>query len=344
MNYSNNNIPFEYFIDDISGASIPASRLCSILERIVARLPLTIIQQEFLHQKGYESLRKFSIGELEIEEFRIQAQLERNTRLKARHIVRSAVREKMSIEYARKAEITNRENAALFAARELKMRQRRKLRELPDCFDLPFIKSEDIALISRILQAVAGGQPLREEDLCWLGTYGIEYWTDKLKKSNHENIARKLSGEWKQTGDIWTAINACSNFRKAELSVEGLAIAKEALNQTAKIKKSRSALLTTGGGAHRDLRNFEDTVRFGAEAHALTPEDFRPCTLLGAVHIEMGAYATGAEWYEKAEARGASRNLIDRELQSILNAAAPDERKKIRKTLKAFDASRYNWL
>ncbi len=103
-------------------------------------------------------------------------------------------------------------------------------------------------------------------------------------------------------------------------------------------------MLTTGGGALRDLRQRAEAVQFGSEAHLLTPEDFRPCTLLGAVHIEMGEIIIGAEWYEKAEARGANREMIDRELESILRASQQNQRVQIKKALKGYDVSRYDWL
>lgn len=79
-------------------------------------------------------------------------------------------------------------------------------------------------------------------------------------------------------------------------------------------------------------------------SHALRPEDFRPCTLLGAVHIEIHAYSEGAKWYEKAEARGASRSHVDQEIRAILAAARPGERDSIRRALKAHDALRFEAL
>lgn len=338
---SNVNTAAIFFLDDVPGASIPASRLWGILEQINLSYPLTIVQQEFLRQHGYDSLLQLSHGELDLEAFRIRAQAERKARLKAR----SAACENDAIENDRKAEITQRKNAALFAERDRKLERRRKLRELPDSFGLPFIDSEDFGRVNRILRAVSAGQSLEKDDLVWLGSDGNDYWTDELRKAHHENMARIFCAEWKQTGDVWKAINACGHFRKAERPLEGLKIAEAGLVEVAMIKKKeRSALLTTGGGAHRDLRRFEDAARFGKEAHSLRPKDFRPCTLLGAVHIEMGAHSTGAEWYEKAEARGASRNLIDRELQSILSAASHEERNQITQALKARDASRYSWL
>ncbi len=82
-------------------------------------------------------------------------------------------------------------------------------------------------------------------------------------------------------------------------------------------RKLQSALCTTYGGVKRDLGQRGKALDLGTKAHDLTPQDFRPCTLLGAVYIELGAYELGRDWYNKAEARGASEKSIDDDLRSI---------------------------
>lgn len=340
MNYSNTDVSVTFFLDDDPSARTPASRLNSILQSVVAHRPLTVFQQELLRQRGYEALRQYALGELDMEAFRTKAQVEREGRL----IVGTAADEKKVADERRRAEITDRKNAALFAQRERMLKRRKKKRELPDRFEQPFIERKHYQRVMRILRSVADGQPITKDDLVWLARKGNYYWTDKLSRAHHENMATILSDEWHQTKDVWKAINACKHWRKAAISEKGLCIAEEALAQASKTKKARSAILTTGGGAHRDLGHLEDAARFGNEAHSLTPDNFHPCTLLGAVHIEMRAYGEGAEWYKKAEARGASRNVIDRDLQAILNAAPQEERNQIKIALKAHDASRYGRL
>ena len=211
LNYSNTDIAATFFLDDIPSASIPGSRLRGILERTNARQPLTVLQQDFLRQHGYESLLQFALGKLEMEGFRIRAQGEREGRLTAKFAA---------------VEVTNRKNASHFAERDTKLKRRRKLRELPDRFGLPFIHSEDFGRVNHILRAVAGGQPLEKDDLVWLGSERQDYWTYELRKAHHVNTARKFSAEWKQTGVAWAAINACGHFRKDERSLEGLVIAE----------------------------------------------------------------------------------------------------------------------
>ena len=60
--------------------------------------------------------------------------------------------------------------------------------------------------------------------------------------------------------------------------------------------------------------------------------------------MEMGDYAAGADWYAKAEARGATRDSVDRDLRSILDAASREERARMMAALKSRNADRYSWL
>lgn len=340
LSFPHRDIAAAFFLDDVRAASTRHSRLGGILEKLDTGQSLTALQQEFLRQHDYKALLHFALGELDKEAFCVRAQKEREARLflSAAADVEEATKKNLQMER------THRKNAAIFAEQEEKLERRRKVRELPDRFYLPFVEREDLGRVNRVLRSVVAGQPIEKDDLVWLGSADSDYWTDELRKAHHENMAKKLSNEWRRTRDLWKAINACGHWRKAERSENGLAIAEAALIHASETKKPRSALLTTGGGALRDLMRLEEASRFGKEAHSLTPEDFRPCTLLGAVHIQMGVYGTGAEWYEKAEARGAGRRMIDRELQSILDAVPQDERNQIRKALKARDASRYDWL
>lgn len=228
--------------------------------------------------------------------------------------------------------------------KRMKEDEQKRARERDNPFDLPDLKSKDEERVLRIVRSVNAKQPIGQDDLVWLNTDGSIYWTTKLRSANHANLASISTKEWLRTGDVWKAIDACSHWRKAQCPEKGLAVVEEALVKAGEIMKPRSALLTTGGGALRDLGRRDDAVRFGTEAHRLKPKDFRPCTLLGAVSIEMGSYAIGAEWYMKAEALGASRNLIDRELQSILSAVSHEKRSQIKKALNASNPSRFDQL
>lgn len=82
----------------------------------------------------------------------------------------------------------------------------------------------------------------------------------------------------------------------------------------------------------------------GEKAHALQPGNFRPCTLLGAVHFQQRNYELGHEWYRKAEARGASSGSIKAEIQTLLKNMTGKERGAAISELLRIDPERYGWL
>ncbi len=94
----------------------------------------------------------------------------------------------------------------------------------------------------------------------------------------------------------------------------------------------------------RDLKRSDEALHFGIEAHALTPGNFRPCTLLGAVNFEMGNYEAGKDWYAKATERGASERSIDYDLRGIFIRAEKNKREEIRAFLLREDPVRYRWV
>src|SRR3546814_12139836 len=79
----------------------------------------------------------------------------------------------------------------------------------------------------------------------------------------------------------------------------------------------------------RDLHQLEEAEALGRQAHSLTPGDYRPCTLLGAVLLQRGDLAGGYDWYANAEQLGASRKAIDQDLRSLLVRLHSPERQRI---------------
>lgn len=119
----------------------------------------------------------------------------------------------------------------------------------------------------------------------------------------------------------------------------------EKINDTIlKTKKVKSAFRTTFGGVKRDLKEFDKALSFGNQAHIITPNNFRPCTLLGAVNMELGKYEEGQSWYEKARKLGAPQKLIDDDLRSILMGSDKSKRKDLAKFLYKNDPDRYSWI
>jgi hypothetical protein len=245
LNSPTTGLASTYFLDDVPGASIPGSRLHSILKRVDACSPLTAIQQDFLQDRGHDALLQLANGNLDRESFRESSQMELESRLSAK----IAAKQSEAAERCRRDEATERTNKVLFAKRE-KQIERRRFREL---FGQDYIEQAHYGRVMRILRSVADGNPIDSDELLWLGSTGLDYWTEELRKAHHSNQATAFTEAWHMTGDVWQAINACAQWRKANCAETGLAIAKQALSQVTD-KTMRSAALTTRGGALRDLR------------------------------------------------------------------------------------------
>ncbi|MCI5142835.1 MAG: hypothetical protein D3909_14135, partial [Candidatus Electrothrix sp. ATG1] len=175
-------------------------------------------------------------------------------------------------------------------------------------------------------------------------TEAEEYYTEELKERHHKNEADFYAGEFKKRKDPWAAVNACSHYRKCNEAGTADKILRTINIPSLKNVRLKSALCTTHGGAKRDLGQWEDALTLAERAHSLTPQDFRPCTLLGAVNMEIGHYDLGQSWYKKAIERGYSERAMDDDLRSIFMRAEKKNKKKLKNYLLNLDPSRYSWV
>ena len=332
----------KYLVDDLPGAALVGARLNGILQKIEAGATLNSLAEWFLTSNGLASLLAFASGQIDRPAFEEAAALERSNRIQ--RAKEDAAR--AAAEQARKAEAMDAAVKARFAAMENDpvLRRKREARELRDRFDIGFIETEHYPRVMRLLKLVASGDRLAPEDIAWLSTEAVDCWTDALQKAWHRLEAEALTKAWGKTGDLWDAVNASAHWRKADEPSQALEVTGAALEKAGRNPKPRSALLTTRGGAMRDAGRVTEARTHGLEAHELTPIDFRPCTLLGAVSMELGDLAAGHEWYAKAEALGAERRAIDQELRALLIRSKPNERDRIGAYLLEQDPERFAWL
>lgn len=292
-------------------------------------------QLDYLTAQSLLALLDHAWGLTSPEDFRIASLREKEER-RMHRAQQEIERKEAEIRKADWLAESQRKMTEIFAARERKRARRRHL----DDFGLFRIAPEAFARVDRIARKVRASQPIDEPDLEWLAEDGKEYATDALMAAHHRALALALAQKWREGGDPWDAVNACASWRKAGEPDEGRKIAGQALGKTSG-RRPRSALCTTRGGALRDLRRPDEGKRMGLEAHGLSPGDYRPCTLLGACHIDLSDYAQADEWFLKAEERGAGREAIDAEIRAILAAAAPERRKEIVTALRARAPERY---
>ena len=332
----------KYLVDDLPGAALVGARLNGILQKIEAGETLTALAQAFLTSGRYDSLLALATGKIDRPTFEEAAARERSDRIQSA----KDEADRAAAEQARKAEAMDAAAKARFAAMENDpvLRRKREARELRDQFGIGFIETEHYPRAMRLLKQVASGNRLTAEDVAWLSTEAVDCWTDALQKAWHRLEAEALTKAWAETGDLWDAVNASAHWRKVGEASQALEVTGAALDKAGRNPKPQSALLTTRGGAMRDAGRLNEARALGLEAHEMTPTDFRPCTLLGAVSMELGDLAAGHEWYAKAEALGAERRAIDQELRALLIRSKPNERDRIGAYLLEQDPERFAWL
>lgn len=332
----------KYLVDDLPGAALVGARLNGVLQKIETGETLTAYAQAFLSSAGLNSLLAFATGQIDRPAFEAAASRERSDRVQSAKD--QAVR--VAAELARKAEASAAAVKPHVFAMEIDpvLRRKREARALRDRFDIGFIEPEHYPRAMRLLRQVASGNRLAPEDVAWLSTEAKDCWTDALQRAWHRLEAVALTKAWEESRDPWDAVNASAHWRKADEPQQALEVTGAALARVGRSAKPRSALLTTRGGAMRDAGRLTEARTLGLEAHELTPADFRPCTLLGAVSMELGDLAAGHEWYAKAEALGAERRAIDQDLRALLIRSEPDARDRIRDYLLEQDPERFAWL
>lgn len=339
-----------YFVSDLPGSTIPASRLRDILDKVRAGRPLTTNGLNYLRQLGLSALEQLARGEITYETFRPIAETEQAKRKQAAEVERQAKHASMlalaAAQRAREAEYRAQQEAARLAREsDPKYVARMKNRALRDRYGIDvFIEQNHFPRLMNILRRVDDGNRLSDDDVLWLTTEGQDYYSEILQAAFHEHEAEFYASEYRRTSDPWNAVNASGHFRKCKQARMAHDLLTSIPPERQKAPKLRSAIATTHGGVMRDLRRLDDALRLGNQAHTLTPKDFRPCTLLGAVNFELGHYDIGQDWYAKAIERGATERSIDHDLRGILLRADPEKRKEIQTFLLRKDPERYRWV
>lgn len=176
---------------------------------------------------------------------------------------------------------------------------------------------------------------------------GEQLTTDQvrtLEAGDCANIAATyFYRQYRQSADPWQLVKACSFLRKAGQSATVLQISAKVKASSFTEAKAQSALLTTVGGAHRDMSNIDLAKKCADEAITLTPDSFHPHNLMGAILYAEGDIAKGDQHFQRALELGSNARVQDGEIRNVLKATTPNYRQVIVEYLLAKDANRYGW-
>lgn len=104
-----------------------------------------------------------------------------------------------------------------------------------------------------------------------------------------------------------------------------------------------SAILTTRGGAFRDLDMLSEAKSYALRAIKIDSRSHYPYSLLGAIYYQSGEPAKGDEFFSEARERGANSNQ-DKEIRSAVKNANEDSKQRIIQYLLNKDPDRYQWI
>lgn len=248
-----------------------------------------------------------------------------------------------AIEVKIRQELQEKEQA--HKAEQLRLKEQREIERKKHFSDFPAFGIKNIPKDSEadILLNKLMKKQISQDEKKWLDNKS--FTNDLVEKKYHLQLAHNHYQNWKQKSLPWELVNASAAYRKAE----ELSKIKKALDESypfnipKKEKKLKSALLTTYGGVCRDLALYGDAIKLGLEAHNVTPLNFRPCTLLGAIHIATGEFTAGHEWYDKAKERGFSQEAYDNDIKSIYLRASDDIKTRLKQNLIS-TGHKYKWL
>lgn len=213
-------------------------------------------------------------------------------------------------------------------------------------FDINSIMNKDRNILFPILRKLSIDERLSDDEKIWLETEGKNYFTkgNKVYITYHRIEAEYECKLFNTDKNVWHAVNASSHFRKANMPQEAAQLLAHIQHNKISSTKLKSAFFTTFGGVNRDLGYFHDGIEMAQKAHKLSPKNYKPCTLLGALYFEIREYETGTKWFEKAEQLGAQKHNTDAEIKAIYHKANKEKKKELRIYLLSLDAKRYAWL
>ncbi|MEG5137250.1 MULTISPECIES: hypothetical protein [unclassified Microcoleus] len=165
----------------------------------------------------------------------------------------------------------------------------------------------------------------------------------KIAMAYHRLEALFYDREYERTGDKWNLPNASSHWRKADEPESALKVTENLDFDQIKENKLKSALLTTRGGAFRDIHKLDDAEKCALKAIEYQPQSHHPYTLMGAICFERGQFLEGERWFKDAIKRGAESEDIDSELKRVVKNAKDEKRREVVEYLLTKNPQRYAW-
>ena len=193
--------------------------------------------------------------------------------------------------------------------------------------------NNEITPLGSILEKLESNEQLNEWELDWLES-----------KQQNRLLATVYYRGHKHSGDPWLLVKACKFLRKASLPEKVLSVTSDAFLSRFQNAKVRSALLTTRGGAFRDLNELASAKMSALDAIRASPVSYHPHNLIGAILYEEGSPSEGDEHFTEAIRLGSTPRDQDYEIRKALARSTVEARDKVINYLLSKDPNKYSWV
>jgi hypothetical protein len=180
-----------------------------------------------------------------------------------------------------------------------------------------------------ILLKIDSGEQLTEVDIKWLEENRL-----------FSSIAFFYEKEFHHSGNLWNLIKASKSWRDASKPDYALKLTEKCNTTDTKLI---AALLTTRGGAFRDINELNASEKCALEALKYSQNSYQPYNLLGAIEYQAGNPKKGDEYFAIAQQLGAKVNTQDSFVRSAIEKAGQNERRTVAEYLLKKDPQRYKW-
>ncbi|QSJ20763.1 hypothetical protein JYQ62_12670 [Nostoc sp. UHCC 0702] len=212
---------------------------------------------------------------------------------------------------------------------------------------LEYLDKSPSSPLYAILLKLEQKERLEATDIAWLEENKTGYrklFDGEIRIAYHTIEANFYEQDFKRTGNKWNIANASSHWRKANKPERALQLTNNLEIDKIKENKLKSALLTSRGGALRDIAKLDEAEKCARQAIEYQPKSHHPYTLMGAICFERHQYSEGEYWFQEAIKRGANPRDMDSEIKRVVkNAKDENKRRQVVEYLLKKDPQRYAW-
>lgn len=241
---------------------------------------------------------------------------------KQRELERQRLEEQRKLEQQKLAEQQEKERIAASEFLDLKIKYNAQ----------SYRSASPSSALYPILLRIDSCENLQDDQIKWL-------------EDNHlfNTLAIYFQSEYRRTNDPWKLVRASAYLRDSGDPSKAIELTSELLSTHNMVgSKIKAAILTTRGGAFRDLEDLSTAEQCAKDAIKLN-ESFQPYNLLGAIYFERGEPEQGEAYFLRALQLGAQSKVQEAQMQNALRKAGQTEQTVVAQFLLKRDPEKYKW-